>query len=413
MFQSDLLSLLCLWKAAGDDTLLLRDFNKDVYNGHLASALSGNYLRMKELCQHVTKIPLSSSHNWGTVPIDAVFGTAGIMVTSVALLPSQVGVGDHRVLLIDVSLDSIMGDVFPQVIPASGCLLNCKSNKIKNNYIKVLTQLSNRHLIFKKLLIFNQESNSISPSMVQLQMNKIDSELKQFMESSEYDCHKYKRMHIKWSPYAGVWHHRQWLLVQVERYLSGKIQDPRNLFRECSRQGVKDPHRITRDELKTEFFVCRQNLVILAKNGPHFCHRFLQGLCTEAKLKGEGSRAAKIGGILQKEASRKRWRQVDRSTWKTRGGLTVAGEVPTPEGGFQEFKTQDGVFQAVSATLVEMFQSALIALCHRGKFFEDVGHLAWKGHTNILKILTLLPNCSLKRPRRPMHPYLPEQLLHM
>jgi hypothetical protein len=51
-------------------------------------------------------------------------------------------------------------------------------------------------------------------------------------------------------------------------------------------------------------------------------------------------------------------------------------KVPTPEGGFQEFKTQDGVFQAVSATLAERFQSALIAPCHCGKFFEDAGHLA-------------------------------------
>jgi hypothetical protein len=66
------------------------------------------------------------------------------------------------------------------------------------------------------------------------------------------------------------------------------------------------------DELKTELFVCRQNLIILVKNRPYFCCRFLQGLCTKAKLKGEGSRAAKIGGILQKEASRKQWRQVNR-----------------------------------------------------------------------------------------------------
>jgi hypothetical protein len=196
------------------------------------------------------------------------------------------------------------------------------------------------------------------------------------MKASEHDCHKYKKMHIKWSPYAGVWLHQRWLLVWMERYLSGKLQDPRNLFQACRRLGVKDPRRITRDELKTEFFVCRQNLIILAKNRPHFHCRFLQGLCTKAKLKGEGSWAAKNGGILQKEASSKRWRQVNRSTRKTGGGLTVAVKVPTPEGGFQEFKTQDGVFQAVSATLVERFQSALIALCHRGKFFEDVGHLA-------------------------------------
>jgi hypothetical protein len=130
------------------------------------------------------------------------------MVTPVALLPSIAGVGDHRVCLIDVSSDSIVGDVFPRVISAAGCLLNCKSNKIKSNYIKVLTQLSNRHLIFKKLLVMDWESNGISPSMVQLKMNRIDLELEQYMKSSEQNCHKYKRTHIKWSPYAGVWLHQ-------------------------------------------------------------------------------------------------------------------------------------------------------------------------------------------------------------
>jgi hypothetical protein len=113
MLQLDLLSLLCIWKAAGDEILLLGDFNKDVYTSHLASALSGDYLRRKELCQHVTGIPLPPTHNRGSVLIDAVFGTAGITVTSVALLPSRAGVGNHRVFLIDVSLDSIMGDVIP------------------------------------------------------------------------------------------------------------------------------------------------------------------------------------------------------------------------------------------------------------------------------------------------------------
>jgi hypothetical protein len=161
------------------------------------------------------------------------------------------------------------------VIPAAGCLLNCKSDKIKSNYIKVLTQLSNRHLIFKKLLFVDRESDRISPSIVQLKMNRIDLELEQFMKSSKQNCHKYKMMHIEWSPYAGVWLHQRWLLVWVERYLSGKTQDTRNLFQECRRWEVKDPRMITRDELKTEFFVYRQNLMALAKNGPYFRCKFL------------------------------------------------------------------------------------------------------------------------------------------
>jgi hypothetical protein len=71
----------------------------------MASALSGKFLRMKEVCHLMTGIPLPPTHNHGTVPIDAVFGTAGLMVTSVTLLPSQAGVGDHRVFLIDMSSD--------------------------------------------------------------------------------------------------------------------------------------------------------------------------------------------------------------------------------------------------------------------------------------------------------------------
>ncbi len=169
------------------------------------------------------------------------------MVTSVALLPSRAGVGNYRVFLIYVSSNSFMGDVFPRVIPAAGRLLNCESDKIKSNYIKVLTQLTNRHLIFKILLFVDQESNRISPSMVQLKMNRIDLELEQFMESSKQNCHKYKMTHIKWSPYAGVWLHQQWLLV------SGKTRDTRNSFQECRRRRVKDSRKITRDKLKTEF----------------------------------------------------------------------------------------------------------------------------------------------------------------
>jgi len=113
MFQSDLLCHLLMCKESGYEILLLGDFNEDVYTGQLALSLSGEFLRMKEVCYLTTGIHLPPTHNRGKVPIDAVFGTVGLMVTSVALLPSRTGVGDHRVFLIDVSSNSILGDVFP------------------------------------------------------------------------------------------------------------------------------------------------------------------------------------------------------------------------------------------------------------------------------------------------------------
>ena len=61
MFQSDLLSQLRMWKEAGDETLLLGDFNEDVYTGQTALSLSGKFLRMKEVCKLTTGDP-STSH---------------------------------------------------------------------------------------------------------------------------------------------------------------------------------------------------------------------------------------------------------------------------------------------------------------------------------------------------------------
>jgi hypothetical protein len=49
--------------------------------------------------------------------------------------------------------------------------------------------------------------------------------------------------------------------------------------------------------------------------------------------------------------------------------------VRTANDGHTEYKTKEGLFEAVSPILLERFQSALVAPCHQGTFFEDVGHL--------------------------------------
>ncbi len=122
----------------------------------------------------------------------------------------------------DFTSESILGDAFLRVILIAGQLLNCASDKIKNNYIALLNHFSNRRLIFKKLLQIDNASDHISPAVVQLRMNRVDLELDQFMKSAEKDSHKYKRNNIEWSPYVGVWIHQWWMLAWVQTYLSGK-----------------------------------------------------------------------------------------------------------------------------------------------------------------------------------------------
>ena len=198
MFKSDLISLLRRWKASGDEILMMGNFNENVYSGGISTALAGEDLRMTEICYRTTGELLSPTHSRGSTPINAVFGTAGLVCSAASLLPFNVGTGNHRVL----------GNVFPRIIPASSRLLNCKSNKIKKSYIAVLNQLSNRHPIFQKLPLTDRASNNISLAALQLQMNKIDKEMEQFMKSAERDSYKFKRNNIERSPITRVWLHR-------------------------------------------------------------------------------------------------------------------------------------------------------------------------------------------------------------
>jgi hypothetical protein len=287
MFKSDLLSLLRRWKASGNEILLIGDFNENVYSGVFATALAGDDLCMSELCYRTTGTLLPPTHNRGSVPINAIYGTVGLVCSAVAILPDRMGVGDHKVFIMDIESDCILGDVFPHVLPAMRRLLNYASDRIKNNYIQVLNQLSNRHLIFKKLLIIDQASPTISHAQVQLQMNRVDLELEQFMKSSKQTCHMFIHNNIKWSAQARVWIHWRWLLARVQNYLAGKTRDPMNLFKACKKRGVTDPCRITHNKLKTKFFVCKSNLKLLAKHGPHYQRKHLHSLVASAKQRGD------------------------------------------------------------------------------------------------------------------------------
>ena len=217
MFKSDLISLLRWWKASRDEILLMGDFNENVYFGGISTALAGEDLRMKEICYGTTGKLLPPTHSRGSTPIDTVFGTAGLVCSAALLLLFNVGIGNHRIFIVDITFESTLGNVFPRVIPASSRLLNCKSNKIKKSYIAVLNQLLNRHLIFQKILLTNRASKHISHAALQLRMNKINKEMEQFMKSAERDSHKIKQNNLEWSPITRVWIHQRRLIQRIKK----------------------------------------------------------------------------------------------------------------------------------------------------------------------------------------------------
>ncbi len=114
MFQYNLISPLCRWKAARDKILLMGDFNKNVYSGPIAVALSEDESRLSKICHRTTGETFPPTHACSRTPIDAMFGTMGLVCTAAFMLPARAGVGNHQVFVADFTSESILRDLFPQ-----------------------------------------------------------------------------------------------------------------------------------------------------------------------------------------------------------------------------------------------------------------------------------------------------------
>jgi len=382
---------------------------------------------MTEQCLAVNGEKLPPTFNRGSRPVDGVYATAGIDCVSATIFQKYGGVGDHRCFALDFKSVSMIGDVFPRVVPPAGRKLT-ENERHRQNYRDCLNQLLDRHQMFRKLFGIRRDSDTLSDSQWLLRMNKWDKELEDFMKSAEANCRTYKQCHIEWSPEVGAWMRRRWLLARVKKFLEGKIRDPRNLFRDCRKHSIKDPRFITREELNAEFHLTQQKLDDYAKKAPKLRRQHLKDLHRKAVARGDEDRAKIILRILHREATRKRWRRVNRSTKPPRARSVLSVKVPledptgspttsptnppeTPpppapceadesdespgdtseidespssryplgvideEEGVEEFKTKEGVFFACSKNLAERFRLAFSAPCSHGQLFDDIGFL--------------------------------------
>ena len=132
---------------------------------------------------------------------------------------------------------------------------------------------------------------------------------------------------------------------------------------------------MSQDDLNVEILVVQRKLKELEKKAPEMRRQHLKSIVKEAQRSGNTDRASRILQILHREAARKRWRTVNRTTRKPRGRQVTSVKVPSQEfdEGFEEFKTEKGVFDAVAVGLSERFRLAFTAQCYSGQLFDDIG----------------------------------------
>ncbi len=165
-----------------------------------------------ELCRKHTGKPFPPTHCSGSVPIDGIFATSGI---DCVILPHYGGIEDHCCFIIDISLDSMIGTSFPNIVRCATRKLHCSSTRMIKVYNMELTRLWNEHNLFHRMNVIYCLTDYLKNNDFGLLMDAWDNKFMQLMLHSETECSKFMMGEIEWSPTISVWLSRQWFLHWV------------------------------------------------------------------------------------------------------------------------------------------------------------------------------------------------------
>ena len=184
VFHEELVEQILDWKTEGSNVVLCGDFNENVYTDKLAQRLAEPDIGITEQVLKASGIKIPSTHERGSRPLCAIYATGQVESVAATVLKRYVGLGDHRVLMVDLKSSSITGDRHPRIVSPAARMMNSGNKRHRDMYNKTLEELCDRHRMHGKLLRIHEIPLEKESDFLR-EVNKWDKELEEFMKSAE------------------------------------------------------------------------------------------------------------------------------------------------------------------------------------------------------------------------------------
>jgi hypothetical protein len=139
LFWPDLIKQIKTWQEPGDKIILFMDHNEHVINGPLGKELGDrNGLDLQEaIVQHTGTSPGATFFR-GSKPIDGIWVSNNLDISNASVMPFGYGVGNHRVFVLNIPLESLIGMDPVKIVQLVGRRLNSRLASCCKTYIESL-----------------------------------------------------------------------------------------------------------------------------------------------------------------------------------------------------------------------------------------------------------------------------------
>ncbi len=183
----DFSATLQVWRQQGDRLLIFMDMNEHILNGPLAQWM----VRMG--------LEEATHKHWGSIephtyvggkePIDAVFHSPDLNVTTTMQLSFHEGVGDHCTVLVDISTWSAIGQQEFKVVHPHVRQLNSKNDRARSKYLRHLDKQMAIHKMTHRLEVCKRaiQGYPVHPDEVK-KMEALDKQMVEMQLGSKKQC---------------------------------------------------------------------------------------------------------------------------------------------------------------------------------------------------------------------------------
>ena len=320
MFLRDLSAQLREWKSAGDRLLLFMDNNEHILTGRITRRLQQDDIDIREI-SHTFWPPGECPHTFefGSLPIDAIYATPDLEISNFLALSFHESVGDHRTMLVDITMTSAIGKTQGKIIRPVTRRLTTKQAVCVSKYNKLVEEAFEYHQIAERLTtldnITKTEGFPASPDTKQ-RILAIHKQIDEIRVHAEKRCRKIYRPNLVYSPPVRRLNDKIHALQTIIKVREG-VKTGMNIgraYRTARRHYIDQPHTLTITECKVGIALAKQRLKKLQTRQHCLRRDFLRNQLRKAKDNKDDERAKDIQRRLRMEYCRNTWRTINRVT---------------------------------------------------------------------------------------------------
>ena len=373
IFKDDLVKQLRQWKNDGERVVLMLDANEDLNGGPLSRALDA--IDMRDAVRARTGTPGPATWFRGRNQIDGAFATQNVDCCGARFLPFWAGIGDHRAVVIDIPLQSLVGEQLLKVVRPPARRLQCTIERARRKYETILAQQFTIHRIHEKTAALYRQACYPPPPGFQEAVESLDRIRHQLMINAEKKCRKRRMGEVDFSPGVMVWQKRRDVWRDVVKHKLGGRINRGILARRARACGILSPLSATHAEAERAYRLCQREFDQLKPDADIHRASFLHDKEQQAEADGDLAAAKRFRTMIHRERSRKMWGSIRRAIKKKNGGSVTKVKV-CAGGDWVEQSDRGEVESGIMVELTKRFRLTDSTPLMTGQLREDIGYLA-------------------------------------